>query len=91
MTSYGVGLNVGTDLRWFDRIVACGIEGKGVTSLAAEGVGNVTLEEVAGAWVREFGREVDAEVREIEEAELLGQFGVEGLGELVLDEGEGGR
>ncbi|KAF8851964.1 lipoyltransferase, partial [Acephala macrosclerotiorum] len=33
ITSYGVGLNVNTDLRWFERIVACGLVGKGVTSM----------------------------------------------------------
>ncbi|KAE8440833.1 hypothetical protein EG329_006395 [Mollisiaceae sp. DMI_Dod_QoI] len=33
ITSYGVGLNVNTDLRWFERIVACGLVGKGVTSI----------------------------------------------------------
>lgn len=33
ITSYGVGLNVSTDLGWFDRIVACGLEGKKVTSM----------------------------------------------------------
>jgi lipoyl(octanoyl) transferase 2 len=36
VTSYGVGLNVSTDLRWFDRIVACGLEGKKTTSMMAE-------------------------------------------------------
>ncbi|OBT85374.1 hypothetical protein VE02_05077 [Pseudogymnoascus sp. 03VT05] len=69
ITSYGVGLNISTDLRWFDRIVACGIEGKGVTSLAAEGVVGKTLGEVAGVWVRAFGEEVGAEVRGVEEGE----------------------
>lgn len=33
VSSYGVGLNVYTDLRWFDRITACGLEGLGVTSM----------------------------------------------------------
>jgi lipoate-protein ligase B len=33
ITSYGVGLNVNTDLRYFDRIVACGLPGKKVTSM----------------------------------------------------------
>ncbi len=33
VTSYGVGINVNTDLRWFERIVACGLTGKGVTSI----------------------------------------------------------
>jgi lipoyl(octanoyl) transferase len=36
ITSYGVGFNLKTDLRWFDRIVACGLEGKQTTSLLAE-------------------------------------------------------
>ena len=35
VSSYGVGLNVYTDLRWFERIVACGLVGKGVTSMLA--------------------------------------------------------
>lgn len=33
VSSYGVGLNVSVDLRWFERIVACGLVGKKVTSL----------------------------------------------------------
>lgn len=34
ISSYGVGLNVNTDLRWFDRIVACGLVGKSVTTMS---------------------------------------------------------
>jgi lipoyl(octanoyl) transferase len=37
ISSYGVGLNVRTDLRWFERIVACGLVGKGVTSMEVLG------------------------------------------------------
>ncbi|KAG9244538.1 hypothetical protein BJ878DRAFT_395769, partial [Calycina marina] len=33
IASYGVAINVATDLRWFDRIVACGLEGKSMTSI----------------------------------------------------------
>lgn len=33
VTSYGIGLNVDTDLRWFDGIVGCGLQGKGTTSM----------------------------------------------------------
>ena len=33
VTSYGVGLNIKTDLKWFDRIIACGLVGKGVTTM----------------------------------------------------------
>jgi lipoyl(octanoyl) transferase 2 len=66
VTSHGVGLNVGTDLRWFGRIVACGLEGKGVTSMLEEiikrererkGEMGLTVEEVAGVWVSAFARE----------------------------------
>ena len=46
ITSYGVGLNVNTDLWWFDRIVACGLEGKKATSLLREGVEGETVEGV---------------------------------------------
>ena len=35
---HGLALNVDPDMTWFERIVPCGIEDKGVTSLAAEGV-----------------------------------------------------
>jgi len=38
ITSHGVGLNVNTDLWWFDRIVACGLEGKRTTSFSKLGV-----------------------------------------------------
>ena len=47
MASHGVGLNVFTDLRWFDRIVACGLAGKRATSLKKEGVEKISVEDVA--------------------------------------------
>ncbi|KAL2065596.1 hypothetical protein VTL71DRAFT_3266 [Oculimacula yallundae] len=43
ITSYGVGLNISTDLQWFDRIVACGLVGKGVVSMR-------DLGEECGSW-----------------------------------------
>ncbi|ODV91093.1 hypothetical protein CANCADRAFT_11983, partial [Tortispora caseinolytica NRRL Y-17796] len=33
VTSYGIGLNVTTDLKWFDHIIACGLPDKSVTSI----------------------------------------------------------
>jgi lipoyl(octanoyl) transferase len=64
VTSHGVGLNISTELRWFDRIVACGLAGKGVTSLAKEitpsslsaPVPLPSPETVANAWVSQFAR-----------------------------------
>ncbi|MCJ1381465.1 hypothetical protein MMC17_004576 [Xylographa soralifera] len=47
VASHGVGLNVTTDLKWFDRIVACGLVGKRATSLEKEGVAGVSVEDVA--------------------------------------------
>lgn len=38
MSSHGIGLNVTTELGWFERIVACGLEGKFTTSLEWQGV-----------------------------------------------------
>ena len=33
VTSHGLALNVDVDLRWFDRIIPCGIADRGVTSM----------------------------------------------------------
>ena len=36
VTMHGLAINLNTDLSYFDHIVPCGIQGKGVTSLAKE-------------------------------------------------------
>jgi lipoyl(octanoyl) transferase len=36
VTMHGLALNINIDLGYFDHIVPCGIQGKGVTSLAEE-------------------------------------------------------
>lgn len=57
VTSHGIGLNVTTDMGWFERIVGCGLEGKKTTSLALQGVkveGGV--EEVGRGFVRLFAK-----------------------------------
>jgi lipoate-protein ligase B len=62
ITSHGFALNVGTDLRYFDAIVPCGIPGESVTSLARELGRPVPMEDVqaavADAFARVFGRRI---------------------------------
>lgn len=38
VSAHGIGLNVFVDLKWFDRIVACGLPDKRATSVEKEGV-----------------------------------------------------
>lgn len=47
VTMHGLALNVTTDLDWFTRIVPCGIDDRGVTSLARESDRQATPPEVA--------------------------------------------
>jgi lipoic acid synthetase len=48
---HGFALNVDPDLAMFERIIPCGLKDKGVTSLAAEGVG-ASMRDVVEAIVR---------------------------------------
>lgn len=58
ITSHGIGLNVNTDLWWFNRIVACGLEGKKATSFENEGVVGKSVEEVTDVFVKEFAKKL---------------------------------
>ena len=55
VTSHGFALNVSTDLSYFDRIIPCGLEGQGVTSMAREAGRDVSLDDVRPVVVETFG------------------------------------
>ncbi|MBQ5878853.1 MAG: lipoyl(octanoyl) transferase LipB [Alistipes sp.] len=46
VTMHGFGLNVSTDLSWFDRINPCGFKDRGVTSIEKETGHRISMEEV---------------------------------------------
>ena len=63
VTYHGVALNVDPDLSHYRGIVACGIRGHGVTSLAAQGIA-VGMTEVDAALKASFGPAFAATCRE---------------------------
>lgn len=55
VTMHGLGFNVNTDLSYFKNIIACGIQDKGVTSLARETGRAVDMKEVADLLKKNIG------------------------------------
>lgn len=55
ISSYGIGFNVTEEPMWYFRqIVACGLEGREVTSLEGVGVKGIGIEKVAEKFVEAF-------------------------------------
>ncbi|XP_062516393.1 putative lipoyltransferase 2, mitochondrial [Corticium candelabrum] len=59
ITSHGLALNCDNDLSWFDHIVPCGIEGKGVTSLSQQTGTTVSTKEVKPLLIRSLLHQFD--------------------------------
>lgn len=77
ITSHGIGLNINTDLWWFNRIVACGLEGKWTTSFTKEGITGKTVQDVG----RYFAQEIAGRLHDVEAIEPVGE---EELSDLLL-------
>lgn len=75
ITSHGIGLNINTDLWWFDRIVACGLEGKKTTSFLKQGVKGKNVKTVGCEFVEEVAERLDGvegvELVNIDEVDAL--------------------
>lgn len=62
VSMHGLALNVNTDLNYFQMIVPCGIQSKGVTSMEIELGKKVELQEVFDKFVQHFIRVFDAQI-----------------------------
>ncbi|XP_023179787.2 putative lipoyltransferase 2, mitochondrial [Drosophila hydei] len=63
VTTHGIGLNCCTDLKWFEHIVPCGIEGKGVTSLTEQLGRHTSIAEATEALLGSFAKIFECCVR----------------------------
>ena len=78
VTTHGCALNVSTDLDYFDLIVPCGLAGKPVTSMERELQKSLTMDEVAIAVSRNFGRVFQSQMLWLESLDdLLAQASAE--------------
>src|SRR5271166_3258400 len=74
VTTHGFALNVSTDLDFFSLIVPCGLTGKPVTSMERELQKTLTMEEVATAASRNFGRVFQSQMLWLESLDdLIGE------------------
>lgn len=64
ITSHGIALNVSTNLSYFNKITACGLKNKEMTSFEREGI-KIPLETVQSHWVKQLINVLQCTVQEI--------------------------
>jgi lipoyl(octanoyl) transferase len=74
VTTHGFALNVATDLSMFGGIVACGLPGVTMTSVAARLGSAPALEEVAAVVARHFARVFDRELAVLDRDSALARL-----------------
>lgn len=73
VTTHGIGLNCSTDLKWFEHIVPCGIEGKGVTSLSEQLGRDISISEATRVLLESFSKIFECRVNEEQQARVTNQ------------------
>ncbi|KAI6228660.1 Lipoate-protein ligase B [Aphelenchoides fujianensis] len=69
ITSHGLALNCDTDMKWFEQIVPCGLEGMTATSLSLETGRPVGIADALQPLVRTFGRVFELETSLLDSSE----------------------
>lgn len=64
ITTHGLALNCNIDLKWFNHITPCGIEGKGVTSISKEMEMEVTISDVLPIFKNAFSDQFECDLIE---------------------------
>ncbi len=62
VTTHGIALNCNNDLSWFEHIVPCGIEGKGVTSLTNELKQQITVNDALLPFLHQFAEQFNCNI-----------------------------
>ncbi|MEU4698187.1 lipoyl(octanoyl) transferase LipB [Nonomuraea dietziae] len=71
VTMHGFALNCANDLRWFNRIVPCGLADAAVTSLSQEAGRRIVVDEVMPYAEKRLAEALEAEPYEMHEEDLL--------------------